>query len=76
MMNFQIDSKWIEEDVIQIQNRFMSDPSLSDIEFKNKMTWVWTTLKSVLGHLWIGNEHQIKTFQQLGCVLVIITGMD
>ena len=23
----------------------MSDPSLSDIDFKNKMTWVWATLK-------------------------------
>jgi len=23
----------------------MSDPSLSDIDFKNKMAWVWTTLK-------------------------------
>jgi len=23
----------------------MSDPPLSDIDFKNKMTWVWTTLK-------------------------------
>jgi len=22
----------------------MSDPTLSDIDFKNKMTWVWTTL--------------------------------
>ena len=23
----------------------MSDPTLSDIDFKNKMAWVWTTLK-------------------------------
>ena len=23
----------------------MSDPSLSDIDFKNKMAWVWRTLK-------------------------------
>ena len=22
----------------------MSDPSLSDIDFKNKMAWVWTTV--------------------------------
>ena len=23
----------------------MSDPTFSDIDFKNKMGWVWTTLK-------------------------------
>ena len=40
-----MDSKSIEDDVIQIQARSMSDPPLSDIDFKNKMTWVWTTLK-------------------------------
>ena len=33
--------------MIQIQNRSMSDPTLSNIDFKNKMAWVWTTLKSV-----------------------------
>ena len=31
--------------VIQIQSRSMSDPTLSDIDFKNRMAWVWTTLK-------------------------------
>ena len=25
-------------------SRSMSDPPLSDIDFKNKMAWVWTTL--------------------------------
>ena len=25
----------------------MSDPTLSDIDFKNKMTWLWTTLKGI-----------------------------
>ena len=25
----------------------MSDPTFSDIDFENKMTWVWTTLKSI-----------------------------
>ena len=24
----------------------MSDPTFSDIDFKNKMAWVWTTLKN------------------------------
>ena len=26
----------------------MPDPPLSDIDFKNKMAWVWTTLKIAL----------------------------
>ena len=41
-MNFLIDSKSIEDDVIQIQSRSMLDPTLSDIEFNNKMAWVWS----------------------------------
>ena len=45
-MSFWIDSKSIEDYVIQIQSRSMSDPTLSDIDFKNKMAWVWTTLKN------------------------------
>ena len=32
---------------IQIQRRSMSDPPLSDINFKNKMALVWTTLKDI-----------------------------
>ena len=32
--------KQIENDVIQIQSRFMSDPNFSDIDFKSKMAWV------------------------------------
>ena len=39
---FSIDSKLIENDVFH--SRSMSDPPLSDIYFKNKMAWVWTTL--------------------------------
>ena len=39
-------SKSIEYDVIEIQSRSMSDPTFSDIDFKNKMIWVWTTLNS------------------------------
>ena len=45
MKNFLINLKTIEDDVIQIQSRSMSDPTLSDIHFKNKMALVWTTLK-------------------------------
>ena len=45
MTNFQFDSKSIEDDVIRIQYRSLSDPPLSDIYFINKMAWVWTTLK-------------------------------
>ena len=47
MMNFLIDSTSIEDDVIKIQSRSMSDPTLSDILFKNKMDLVWTTLNRV-----------------------------
>ena len=47
MMNFQIDSKSIKVNVIQIQSRSLSDSPRSDIDFKNKMAWVWTTLKYV-----------------------------
>ena len=35
-------------DDIQIQSRSMSDPTLSDIDFKNKMALVWTTHKMSL----------------------------
>ena len=44
-LNFQIDSKSIENGVIQIQSHFMSGPTFSDIDFENKMALVWTTLK-------------------------------
>ena len=47
MIIFQIDLKSTEEYVNQIQSRSMSDPTLSDIDFKNKMAWVWTILKMV-----------------------------
>ena len=42
------DSKSIEGEIIQIQSRPMSDPPLSDIDFKNKMVLVWTTLKNIV----------------------------
>ena len=42
MMHFSRDSKSI---VIQIRSRSKSDPLLSDMDYKNKMAWVWTTLK-------------------------------
>ena len=45
MMNFQIDSKSIEN---SNSESYTSDPTLSDIDFKNKMAWVWTTLKNIV----------------------------
>ena len=39
-------SKSIEDDVIQIQSRSMSDPPISDIDFKNKMVLFWITLRT------------------------------
>ena len=41
-MNFWIGSKRLKA---QIQSRYMSDFFLSDIDFKNKMAWIRTTLK-------------------------------
>ena len=46
MMKFSMDSKSIEVDVIQ--SRSMSDPTLSDIDFKNKMAWFWTALNGTI----------------------------
>ena len=40
-----VGSKSIEFDGIKIQSRSISDPPLSDIDFKIKIAWVWTTLK-------------------------------
>ena len=41
-VNFQ---NYFKKMLFQIQSRSTSDPTLSDIDFKNEMTWVWTTLK-------------------------------
>ena len=41
-------SKSFEYDIIEIQSRSMSDPPLSDIDFLNKMAWVWTTLNFII----------------------------
>ena len=38
-LNFLIVSKSIEDDVIEIQSRSMSDPTLFDIDSENKMAW-------------------------------------
>ena len=43
-------SKSIEYDIIEIQSRFMSDTFLSDIDLKNEMARVWTTLMMILIH--------------------------
>ena len=65
MMNFQIDLKSTEEYVNQIQSRSMSDPTLSDIDFKNKMVLVWTTLNIEL-------ETQIFAFRKNGKILIAV----
>ena len=38
-----IERRWIQI----IDRRCTSDPTLSDIDFKNKVAWVWITLKNV-----------------------------
>ena len=35
----------IQNEVIEIQSRSMSDPTFSDNDFKNEVSFVWTTLK-------------------------------
>ena len=35
----------------------MLEPTLSDIDFKNKMTWVWTTLNE-LGEIYFRPEKE------------------
>ena len=50
-MNFWIDSKSFEDGLIYIQSRCMSDPTLSDIDFKNKVTLVWTSLNIKLENM-------------------------
>ena len=35
----------IEYDFIEIKSRSTSDPTFTDIDFKNEISWVWTLLK-------------------------------
>ena len=54
--------KSIEDGVIQIQSRSMSDPLLSDIDFKNIMPWIYRLplkfyLINIYGYSWIYFEH-------------------
>ena len=63
MINFAVNPKSIADDVLfqtLIQCRSMSDPNLFDIDFENKMPWVWTILNKVL-NLMIDESHFIKT---------------
>jgi len=45
MSSFSIDFESIQNFIILFQSRCMSDPTISDIDFKNIMAWVCTTLK-------------------------------
>ena len=47
-------SKSIEDDVIEIQSRSMSDPPLSDIDFKSKI-WVWDSIFRSVGPVYFGS---------------------
>ena len=44
-----------EDDFIQIQSRSLSDPPLYDIDFKDKMAWVWTSLKRLFSRWSLNN---------------------
>ena len=56
-LNRDLKSIWIRSRNSSLnQCRCMSDPTLSDVDFKNKMAWIWTTLNNsvtYLGELWI-----------------------
>ena len=68
---------WFGVDLdIHFQSHSMADPMLSDIVFKNKLAWVWTTLKLgknsfsprcfVNSNKWIS----IKTFELIPIVIL------
>ena len=63
MMNFLMDSKSIEDH--EIQSCSMSDPTCSDIDFKDQMAWVWTILKIFVALLPPGGENK-KNLLQIG----------
>ena len=43
-LNLNLQSILSRSKIIQFHRRYMSDPALSDMDLKNKMAWVWTTL--------------------------------
>jgi len=46
MTSSSVDFESIYKFIILFYRRSMSDPTFSDIDFKNKMAWVWTTLNT------------------------------
>ena len=56
----------IRHELIWVQSRCMSDPTLSDIDFNNKMTWVWTTLKNVVSQR-KKNQKKSRMSNQIAC---------
>ena len=59
MMNFQIDSKSIENSNSEF---YTSDPTLSDIDFKNKMVLVWTTHTTQVYLCWLFYFRPVANF--------------
>ena len=57
MISSSIELESIGKFIIQFQRRCMSDPTLSDIDFRNKMAWVRTTLnlKNIFGYWMVIN---------------------
>ena len=51
--------------IIEFQNRSISDPSLSDIDFKNKMALGWTTLNIVYVIKYVSDCQQYVTHSYL-----------
>ena len=53
--------------IILFQSRCMSDPSISDIDFKNKMALIWTTLKIEILEL-ESFFYEILLFMENNCI--------
>ena len=73
IIHTSIDSKAIDEnDVLKILSRSISDPTFPDVDFKNKMAWVWTTLKTEIMKI-DEIESFCQNFAQQWLRLLIIT---
>ena len=60
MTNFLIDYKSIEDDIILIDSRSMLDPPLPDIDFQNKIAWVWSPDSGLPLKIWSRYVPQIS----------------
>ena len=78
MATFFIDFDSIWKFFIQFKSRFMSDPTLFDINFKNKIAWVWSLdfelhlkacKKPVPEIRWVFRQEEYSSFRHLNSSL-------